>query len=103
MEANGFSVEVHDQSDMAPIKTSLGVPMRLQSCHTAKIGDYVVEGHVPATEVKRLLSEKPPIKGLSVPGMVTGSPGMEGARKDPYHVVSFTQTGELSIYSSHNQ
>ena len=79
MEDAGFSVDVEDRRDLTPIKAELGVPGRMQSCHTAKVGDYIVEGHVPADLVRRMLDEKPDIKGLAVPGMPMGSPGMEVA------------------------
>ncbi len=100
MRENGFSVEVHEQYNVTPKKDEYGVPSRLRSCHTAKVGDYVLEGHVPADVVKQLLEEKPEIAGLAVPGMPMGSPGMEGSRKDPYDVISFTNTGKAGIYAS---
>jgi hypothetical protein len=99
MEDAGFSVNVENVHDLAPIKRELGVPGRMQSCHTAKVGDYVVEGHVPADLVKRMLDEKPDIKGLAVPGMPMGSPGMEGPRKDPYDVIAIGNDGRVSIYA----
>ncbi len=76
------------------------VPTNLQSCHTAVIDGYVIEGHVPADVVARLLKEKPDIKGLAVPGMPMGSPGMEGPRKDAYDIVSFDQNGRTAVYTS---
>ena len=100
LEENGYSVKVHNRNDMNPIKAEMGVPRRLQSCHTAKVGGYVVEGHVPADVIDRLLKEKPDIKGLSVPGMVVGSPGMEGPRKDPYNIVTFGENGKITLYES---
>ena len=100
LKNNGFSVEVHNQQNVAPIKRELGVPARLQSCHTAKVGDYVIEGHVPADLISKLLVEKPKIKGLAVPGMPMGSPGMEGPRKDDYDIVTFSENGRTSIYAS---
>lgn len=101
LQENGFSVKVHDQSNMNPIKSELGVPPRLQSCHTAKVGDYVIEGHVPAQEISRLLKEKPQIDGLAVPGMPMGSPGMEGSRKDAYDVLTFQENGKTTVYASY--
>jgi len=80
MQNNGFTVEVHDHNDVSPIKKLMGVPRNLQSCHTAKVGDYVIEGHVPASDVKRLLEEKTNVIGLTAPGMPHGSPGMEHIR-----------------------
>ena len=99
MEKAGFSVDVENMSDVAPIKRELGVPGRMQSCHTAKVGDYFIEGHVPADLVKRLLADKPDIKGLTVPGMPMGSPGMEGPRKDPYYVIAVGKEGGYRVYA----
>ena len=99
MEKAGFSVDVENMSDVAPIKRELGVPGRMQSCHTAKVGDYFVEGHVPADLVKRLLADKPDIKGLTVPGKPMGSPGMEGPRKDPYDVIAVGKDGGYRVYA----
>ncbi|MCG7886690.1 MAG: DUF411 domain-containing protein [Candidatus Thiodiazotropha taylori] len=82
LQQNGFSVQAHDRRDMQLVKCTLNVPQGLQSCHTAVVGDYVVEGHVPAKEIVRLLREKPAVEGISVPGMPMGSPGMEGPRRD---------------------
>jgi hypothetical protein len=87
--ANGFDVTVRDAPNMKPIKDSLGVPAELASCHTAQIGSYVVEGHVPAVAIKKLLSEKPEGRGLAVPGMPIGSPGMEGGAPETYDVFLF--------------
>lgn len=103
LQENGFSVEVHDRRDMNPVKVELGVPRHLQSCHTAKVSNYVIEGHVPANDIKRLLKEKPAIAGLSAPGMPMGSPGMEGPRKDPYDVLTFQREGKTTVFSRHNQ
>ena len=100
LEDNGFNVEVHDRQNMNPVKDGLGIPRHLQSCHTAEVGGYLVEGHVPAGDIKRLLEERPAIKGLAVPGMPMGSPGMEGPRKDPYDVLAFDEGGNPSVYSS---
>ena len=99
MRENGFSVEVHEQYDVTPKKDEYGVPRHLRSCHTATIGGYVVEGHVPAGVVRRLLAEKPEVAGISVPGMPMGSPGMEGYRKDAYDVVSFGKNGKTGVYA----
>ena len=99
MEKAGFSVDVENMHDVAPIKREFGVPGRMQSCHTAKVGDYFVEGHVPADLVERLLADKPDIKGLTVPGMPMGSPGMEGPRKDPYKVIAIGKDGRARVYA----
>lgn len=99
MEKAGISVDVENMSNVAPIKRELGIPRRMQSCHTAKVGDYFVEGHVPAGLVKHLLDDKPDIKGLTVPGMPMGSPGMEGPRKDPYDVIAIGKDGGYRVYA----
>lgn len=102
IKANGISVDVRESDDMSTIKAQLGVPEGLQSCHTAQIDGYIVEGHVPADDVKRLISERPDAAGLSVPGMPIGSPGMEmGDEKDPYAVVLYGPKGDF-VYSRHN-
>lgn len=103
LEKNGFSVEIHNRRTMNPIKAKFGVPPHLQSCHTAEVDGYIIEGHVPADDIVRLLREKPAIKGLAVPGMPMGSPGMEGPRSDPYDVLTFEENGRTSTYSSRNQ
>jgi hypothetical protein len=100
MEEAGFSVDVENRHDLTPIKREHGVPGRVQSCHTAKAGDYLVEGHVPADLVKRMLDEKPDIKGLAVPGMPMGSPGMEGPYKDDYQILAIGKDGKLSVYAN---
>jgi hypothetical protein len=102
LEQNGYTVEVHNESrnTLSSIKAEMGVPDSLQSCHTAKIGGYVIEGHVPADVIARLLKEKPQIKGLAVPGMPMGSPGMEGPRKDSYDILALEESGKTSIYES---
>ena len=99
MRASGFTVEVHDQEDVTPIKRASGVPEALESCHTAQIGGYVVEGHVPVEAIRRMLRERPAIAGLAVPGMVAGTPGMEiGNQHPPYEVKSFTREGRTAVY-----
>lgn len=86
---HGFSVTVRDAASMAAVKARLGVPRALASCHTAEIGGYVIEGHVPAAAIQRLLAERPPGRGLAVPGMPIGSPGMEGGEPETYDVILF--------------
>lgn len=85
------------------IKTAQGVPSALQSCHTAIVDGYIVEGHVPAADIQRLLKERPAIQGLAVPGMPVGSPGMElqGAPTDAYDVIAFDASGKTSIFASY--
>lgn len=101
LEANGFAVKAHNVRNLDQIKREYGVSPRLGACHTARIGDYVIEGHVPAQDIKRLLAEKPAVAGLAVPGMPLGSPGMEGPRKDPYKVYTFSEDGNIDVYASH--
>jgi hypothetical protein len=97
----GFTVTVRDTSDMASVKASFGVPAALESCHTARVGAYIIEGHVPADLIVRLLTEQKPGRGLAVPGMPVGSPGMEqGSRKDPYDVLLFDKAGKTTVYAS---
>lgn len=104
LENNNFIVETFNREDMNLVKLQLGgVPSNLQSCHTAKIGDYIVEGHVHAEQITRMLKEKPDIKGLSVPGMPMGSPGMEGYRNDAYDVLAFNDDDSFTVYASYNQ
>lgn len=99
MKANGFDPTVQDLENIGALKTKLGVKPELSSCHTAEVGGYVIEGHVPADVVKRLLKERPKVAGLTVPGMPVGSPGMEvPGRKDPYNVLTFTSDGKTAVY-----
>lgn len=99
MKGAGFALSVQNTSDMASIKTRYKVTEALASCHTALVGGYVIEGHVPADLIRKVLAEKPKVAGLAVPGMVTGSPGMEGSPKQAYDVVSFDVTGRSSVYA----
>lgn len=102
LRQSGFSVTVHNESAMNPLKTQLGVPQNLASCHTAKVAGYVIEGHVPAQDIRKLLSDKPKVLGLAVPGMPIGSPGMEqGDRKDAYETLAFTAGAESTVYAKH--
>jgi hypothetical protein len=100
LQANGFRVKTVPERDMESVKRRLAVPQRLTSCHTAKVGGYVIEGHVPASAIKRLLREKPAVAGLAVAGMPVGSPGMEvpGVPVDPYDVVAFDRKGKTSVF-----
>lgn len=102
MRANGFNVVVRDVRDVMPYRDRYGVPDGMSSCHTALVGGYVVEGHVPAADVKRLLREKPKATGIAVPGMVQGSPGMEqGMGSDRYNVLLFTKNEWPRIFARH--
>ena len=100
LRANGFSVDVENRQTLGPIKAELGVPRRLHSCHTAKVGGYLVEGHVPADLIRRMLDTRPDVRGLAVPGMPMGSPGMEGPRKDVYNVLTFNEDGSTDVYAT---
>ena len=99
LQANGFEVEAIDRQNMNDVKLDAGIPRQLASCHTAKIGGYVIEGHVSAADIKRLLKERPDVAGLAVPGMPMGSPGMEGHRQDRYEVLTFTGSGDTAVFS----
>ena len=105
MRKSGFTVEVQDVDNVHPIKMRVGVPIAKGSCHTAEVAGYFLEGHVPASDVKRLLSEKPAAKGLAVPGMPLGSPGMEAAdgRTQPYDVELVANDGSTSRFSRHGE
>lgn len=96
VKAAGFPVEVVEAADLAPLKAKLGVPESLASCHTAEVGGYVVEGHVPADAIKRLITQRPPATGLAVAGMPIGSPGMEvpGTPPETYDIVLFAPGGQ---------
>ena len=96
----GFSVRTTNLSDLTAVKRSNGVPPELASCHTAIVGGYVVEGHVPAQDVRRLLLKKPAVSGLAVPGMPIGSPGMEGPNPQRYRVLSFGG-GKVDVFAEH--
>ena len=102
MREHGFKVKEVATTQMGQVKGEAGVPQALGSCHTARVGGYVVEGHVPAADVRRMLTEKPAIAGISAPGMPMGSPGMEGPYPaDRYDVVSFDAQGRTAVYASH--
>jgi hypothetical protein len=101
LQANGFKVQKKDVfgKQFTDVKSKYGVPQRLYSCHTAVIDDYVIEGHVPADLIKRMLKERPSIVGLAVPGMPVGSPGMEGPKPEPYEVLTFDKQGRTTVYA----
>ena len=104
MKANGFTVEAMDltATGVRSVSKAAGLKDEDTSCHTAKVGDYTVEGHVPAADIKRMLKEKPAIAGLSAPGMPLGSPGMEqGNMKQPYDVIAFKKDGTSTVYAKH--
>ena len=102
LEENGFVVQPRLELKQAERQTALGVPTALRACHTAIVDGYIVEGHVPASDIKRLLKERPRARGLAVPGMPIGSPGMEqGDRVDPYDVLLFDEAGKATTFAHH--
>jgi len=103
LKASGFDVQAMDVSaaDVRAISKAAGLKEEDTSCHTAKIGNYTVEGHVPAADIKRMLKEKPAIAGIAAPGMPQGSPGMEQGSKEPYDVMAFTKDGKTTVYAKH--
>ena len=102
LQKSGFPVKTEHHDDLAPIKRKYGVPAALQSCHTALVAGYVIEGHVPADLIDRLLRERPAVAGLAVPGMPVGSPGMEspGSPAERYQVLTFDGTGRTGVFAS---
>lgn len=104
MREQGFPVEIQSRFNVKPVKRKVGVPSSLAACHTAVVNNYVVEGHVPAKDVKQLLRENPKVRGLSVPGMPVGSPGMErGNRVEPYKVLTFTPAGDTTVFARYGR
>ncbi|WP_045223349.1 DUF411 domain-containing protein [Methyloterricola oryzae] len=102
MRNSGFVIKDIKESDMDAVKRRAGVPKVLESCHTAELGGYVVEGHVPAKDIKKMLNEKAAFLGLAAPGMPAGSPGMEmGGHKDDFSVIAFDKQGNADIYVEH--
>ncbi len=103
MEQNGYTVKVEDVQNLALVKTRYQVPVELQSCHTAIVDDYIIEGHIPVAEIERLVIERPDIIGLAVPGMPIGSPGMEveGSDPQPYEVIAFDKSGRTEVFASY--
>ena len=97
----GFAVRTHDVNDVPAARQRLGMPERLGSCHTAKVAGYVVEGHVPAADIQRLLKEKPPALGLAVPSMPPGSPGMESPKPMPYNTLLVQANGSTQVFAKH--
>lgn len=102
LRTHRFEVTVHETGDMDPVKKQFAIPEALQACHTATIGGYVIEGHVPARDISRLLNERPKARGLAAPGMPAGSPGMETeALAEHYDVLLFADSGDPKIFSSY--
>jgi hypothetical protein len=98
---HGYRVDAKDSPNMTEIKRTLGVPTGLTACHTAMVNGYLIEGHVPAADIDRLLAQKPKIAGLAVPGMPAGSPGMEGASAQRYQVLTFDKSGKTTVFAKH--
>ena len=101
LRRHGFTVETSDVTNLREVKRKAGVPATVGSCHTALVGDYFVEGHVPPGDIERLVETKPAVKGIAVPGMPIGSPGMEGPNPEAYRVLSVHPNGELSAFARH--
>ena len=101
LQENGFEVETTDLNDLRMIKSMSGIKPNQASCHTARVGDYVIEGHVPADDIKRLLAERPNARGLTVPGMPKGSPGMEHPQPDRYQVLLLDNEGNTEVFAQH--
>lgn len=99
LRAAGFTVDARDVRDLMSVKVDAGVPGPLVTCHTALVDGYVVEGHVPADQIQRMLAERPDVAGIGVAGMPIGSPGMEGPNPQPYQVLSFDRAGNMAVYA----
>lgn len=104
MEENGYTVQVEEVEDLATVEARSKVPPQLRSCHTAIVDGYLIEGHVPAAEIERLLAERPDVTGLVVPGMPIGSPGMEveGASAEPFEVLTFDESGNTTVFARYS-
>jgi hypothetical protein len=100
LRRKGFAPTSTNVDNIAALKDTHNVPRQARSCHTALVGGYVIEGHVPAADIQRLLKERPAIAGLAVPGMPIGSPGMEGSNPQPYNVLAFDKKGQTSVFST---
>jgi hypothetical protein len=105
LKEHGFNVHTTNREDLAELKASHKVPPAVQSCHTAVVNGYVIEGHVPASDVQRLLKERPAVIGLAAPGMPVGSPGMEipGVKAQPFDVLAFDKAGTTRVFGKHGR
>ena len=101
LRKHGYRVDAKDSPNMTEIKRTLGVPTGLTACHTAMVNGYLIEGHVPAADIDRLLAQRPKVAGLAVPGMPAGSPGMEGAGAQRYQVLTFDKSGKTTVFANH--
>ena len=100
LSRSGFAITVHEVADMAPVKRKAGIPAAMESCHTAVVGGYLIEGHVPAGDIRRLLAERPAVRGLAAPGMPASAPGMD-MPGEPYLVFAFYADGASAVFASH--
>jgi len=101
MKDNGFKVQAFNTNDVTKVKKEQGIPKKFWSCHTAKVGKYLIEGHVPAADIKKLIAENRPVAGLAVPGMPVGSPGMPGLMKQKYQVYEFDKKGLTKVVAQY--
>jgi hypothetical protein len=101
LRESGFRVSAHDTASVNTARATLGMPHRYAACHSARVGQYVVEGHVPASDIKRLLKDQPEAIGLAVPGMPMGSPGMEGPYSEPFRTMLVDRSGDASVFANH--
>ncbi|GIK34683.1 MAG: hypothetical protein BroJett010_12420 [Gammaproteobacteria bacterium] len=101
LQANGFSVTSFDVNDLVPLRQEYGIPMEVAGCHVARISGYLLEGHLSADEIRKLLTKKPNIMGLAIKGMPKGAPGMDGPGSEPYDVIAFQRNGATSVFASH--
>lgn len=101
MQRNGYTVRTHNVNDVSAVRRKFGMPERLGACHTAKVGNYLIEGHVPAADVARLLKEKPVALGIAVPGMPPGSPGMPSLKRAAFDTLLVSRDGNTRVFSRH--
>ncbi len=101
LQQNGFEVRAHDVPDTSVMGEKLGMPQKYGACHSATVGSYTIEGHVPAPDIKRLLAERPKAVGIAVPSMPPGSPGMEGSKPIPYDTLLVKTDGSAAVYARH--
>jgi hypothetical protein len=100
LRTNGYDVTVVQTENLTQVKQKHGVPQEFEGCHTIEVGGYVVEGHVPASIIRKLLRERPALRGISLPGMPDGSPGMSGTKKEPFVVYGFSSAGEKKVFAT---
>lgn len=98
LRRSGFTVEVKDEQNIGSIKEQFGVPQEIASCHTAVLGEYIIEGHMPIEAIEKLIQDQPLIKGIALPGMPSGSPGMPGSKEGIFKIISFTKNGDQNVF-----